>query len=85
MSLCVLLDNNGALIPTGQPVAECSGYVLVSAAEHGVYEVVQQVFAFPTTAVALGWFAGCFSLILFLYVAGRMSGALANVFNDTRS
>lgn len=81
MSLCVYIDQAGAVVPTGQPVNECSGYVLVSGAEHGVYQVVQDVFAFPTATQALGWFAGTFTLIVFLYLASRMAGTVANVFN----
>ncbi|NIK07712.1 hypothetical protein FHY11_001178 [Xanthomonas arboricola] len=84
MSMCVALQPDGTLIPTGQPVAECSGYVLVSSAEHGVYEVVQQVFQMPDKEVALGWFAGTLSLIVFLYVACRLAGSVANIFHDTR-
>lgn len=48
MALCVTLTAEGTLIPTGQPVTECAGYVLVSASEHGVYEVVQQALAMPS-------------------------------------
>jgi len=82
MALCVALQPDGSVVPTGQAVTECTGYVLVSGTEHGVYAVVQKVFEFPSTEVALGWFAGCFSLVVFLYVAMRMGGAVANIFNS---
>lgn len=85
MALCVTLQSDGTLVPTGQPVAECSGYVLTSAAEYGVYGVVQRAFEFPDAETALTWFSGTLGLILFLYTAMRMAGALANVFNDSRS
>ncbi|HEY4557762.1 MAG TPA: hypothetical protein VIG82_06190 [Enteractinococcus sp.] len=77
----MLLDSNGALIPTGQPVAECSGYVLLSASEHAVYGLIQQAFAFPTPAQAAGWFVGSAGVVIGWYVLARIVGGVANFFN----
>ncbi len=85
MALCVALQSDGTLVPTGQPVDACTGYVLVSSSEYGVYGAVQQFLGMPDKEVVLGWFSGCLSLIVFLYVASRMAGSVANVFHNTRS
>lgn len=85
MALCVALQADGTLLPTGQPVAECTGYVLVSSSEYGVYEAVQQALQMPDKEVALGWFAGCLTLVVSLYLVSRLAGSVANIFHDTRS
>jgi hypothetical protein len=81
MSLCVVLQADGTLVPTGQPVAECTGYVLVSAAEHGIYEVVQQALAMPTPEDALKWFTACCGAVIVWFVVGRMAGSVATMFD----
>jgi len=81
MALCVTLTAEGTLIPTGTPVSECPGYVLVSAAEHGVYEVVQQALAMPTPEEALKWFTACAGAVIVWFVAGRIAGSVAAMFN----
>lgn len=85
MALCVALQSDGTLVPTGQPVDACTGYVLVSSSEYGVYEAVQQALQMPDKETALGWFGGCLSMVVFLYVACRLAGSVANIFHDTRS
>lgn len=81
MSLCVALQADGTLVPTGQPVAECAGYVLVSAAEHGIYGVVQQALAMPTAEESLKWFTACCGAVIVWFVVGRMVGSVASMFN----
>jgi len=82
MALCVALAADGTLIPTGQPVAECAGYVLVSASEYGVYEVVQQALAMPTPEEALKWFTACCGGVIVWFVVGRMAGTVATMFKS---
>lgn len=81
MGLCVLLDTNGALIPTGQPVTECSGYVLLSASEHAVYGLINQAFAMPTPQQAVSWFVGSAGVVIGWYVLARITGTVAGFFN----
>lgn len=81
MSLCVALQADGTLVPTGQAVTECTGYVLVSAAEHGIYEVVQQALAMPTPEDAMKWFTACCGAVVVWFVVGRMAGSVATMFN----
>lgn len=81
MALCVALLPDGTLAPTGQPVSECTGYVLVSGAEHTVYGLVNQAFAMPTPEQAAGWFVGSCGAVLVWFIVGRVAGSVAAVFN----
>lgn len=82
MALCVTLTAEGTLIPTGQPVTECAGYVLVSASEHGVYEVVQQALAMPSPEDALKWATACCGAVVVWFVVGRIAGSVSAMFNN---
>ncbi|URL60171.1 hypothetical protein IM816_08880 [Luteibacter flocculans] len=81
MAVCVTLNTDGTLATTGQAVSECSGYVLVSGTEYGVYQVVQDALSAPTPEVAAGWFAGPFVLVLTLHLVARNVGAVASFFD----
>lgn len=78
MSLCVALNADGTLSPTGQAVADCTGYVLTTPAEVFVAESIAQAFAAPDIEVAAGWFAGCFSLVCICYLSGRAIGSVVS-------
>lgn len=80
MALCVALTADGLLVPTGQPVESCTGYVLVSGAEHSFYALAYQAFAAPEPEVAASWFVGSFGAVLFIYVVARMAGGVASMF-----
>lgn len=84
MALCVTLQSDGTLVPTGQPVSECTGYVLVSSAEHGVYEVVNKAFGTPTPEQAAGWFLGALGAVMFWFLVSRMVGSVAGIFKSDR-
>lgn len=80
MALCVTLQPDGTLVPTGQPIEECTGYVLVSGSEHAIYAVVAQAFDIPDPDVAAGWFVGALGAVMFWFVAGRIAGTVAAMF-----
>ncbi|WFC43784.1 hypothetical protein [Pseudoxanthomonas sp. SE1] len=82
MALCVALASDGTLVPTGQPVAECTGYVLISGTEHAVYGLINQVFATPTPEQAAGWFVGSAGAVMFWFVVAHIAGRVANFFNQ---
>jgi len=82
MAQCVTLNADGTLIPTGQTVGECTGYVLVSGSEYGVYQVVQDAFSAPTPEQASGWFFGAWGSVMVMYIAARLVGAVVSMFND---
>ncbi|MFC0094485.1 hypothetical protein [Xanthomonas citri] len=67
---------------TGQSVGECSGYVLVSGSEYGVYALVQEAFAMPSKEDAVAWSTGCCGLVIVWFVLGRLAGSVAGMFND---
>ncbi len=78
MSLCVSLNPDGTLSPTGQPVADCTGYVLATPAEIYVAQSVAAAFEAPDVQVLAGWFAGVFSLVVVLYLSARAIGSVVN-------
>ena len=80
MALCVVLQSDGTLAPTGQAVGDCTGYVLVSGSEYSVYALVNQAFATPTPEQAMGWFAGSCGAVILWFVAARMAGTVASMF-----
>ena len=82
MAVCVALQSDGTLIPTGQAVETCTGYVLASGSEHSFYALVYQAFAMPTPEQAAGWFVGSFGAVIFMFVAGRIAGTVAAMFNN---
>jgi len=80
MALCVALRADGTLAPTGQAVSECTGYVLVTGSEYGVYSLVQQALTPPDVGDAALWFSTCFGAVLVCFVAGRLAGSVAAMF-----
>lgn len=81
MALCVLIDSAGALVPTGQPVDQCAGYVMVSASEYGVYNFMQEALQPPQDQQQIAeWFTAPMAAIVFLYLVARCAGAVAGFF-----
>lgn len=81
MGLCVAITENGTLIPTGQPVTECAGYVLLSSAEASHVTLIAQAFEAPNKEDLATWVAMPFTLIVTLYVAARLAGNVAAFFS----
>lgn len=84
MAVCVSLTEAGTLVPTGESVDQCGGYVLVSAAEHATASVLVDIFQWPEPEVAAAWFTGVFGLILALNVVGYMVGAVVKSVSTER-
>lgn len=82
MAVCVALQADGTLVPTGQSVGECSGYVLVSGSEYSVYALVQEAFAMPSKEDAVAWSTACCGVVIVWFVLGRLAGSVAGMFND---
>ena len=80
MAICVALQPDGTLLPTGQAVEECTGYVLVSGSEHSFYALVHQVFDTPTPEVAASWFVGALGAVIFWFIVARIAGSVASFF-----
>ncbi|MGC1551019.1 MAG: hypothetical protein WA777_21045, partial [Rhodanobacter sp.] len=80
MATCVTLNADGTLTPTGQTVDQCTGYVLVSGSEYGVYQVVQTAFSAPDPATACSWFVGTWGTVMFFYIIERAVGSVVSMF-----
>jgi hypothetical protein len=81
MALCVALTSDGTLHPTGQPVSECAGYVMVSSSEYGVYQALQDAFGVPTPEQASGWFVGAWGAVVVMFILSRWVGSVVSMFN----
>jgi hypothetical protein len=82
MATCVALQADGTLVPTGETVDTCSGYVLVSGSEYGVYQLVQQAFATPTTEQISAALTAGFGAVVLWYVIARIAGAVVSMFDN---
>lgn len=80
MAVCVALQADGTLVPTGQAVEACTGYVLVSGSEHSFYALVHEAFAAPSPEVAGQWFVGALGAVMFWFIVGRIAGHVATFF-----
>lgn len=80
MALCVAVNADGTLSQTGQPVDQCTGYVMVSGSEYGVYQVLQDALAAPTPEQALGWFFGVWGVVVVSYITARFTGTVISMF-----
>jgi len=80
MAVCVQLNADGTLTPTGEDVTTCTGYVLVSGSEFGVYQAIDSAFAAPTPDVASSWFFGAWGAVMVAFIAGRCVGAVLSMF-----
>lgn len=82
MALCVVINPDGTLASTGEPVATCTGYVMVSGSEYGVYQSVQTALGAPTSAEAMGWFIGAWGAVMVFFIASRAAGSVISMFKD---
>lgn len=84
MAACVVLAADGTLQPTGQPVAQCTGYVLASGSENAQATVLQEIFKWPTPEVATAFFTAAFGIVLACNVAGYVVGAVVKMVSTER-
>ena len=82
MATCVTLNADGTLTPTGQPVSECSGYVLQSGSEAATTNLVEQLVTLPTAEQVAQVWGVCFFLPLICYVLGHFVGVIVNMFRS---
>jgi len=81
MSECIVINPDGTVEFTRQPVEECTGYVLVSGAEHSFYALVQQLIEIPEPEVVMGWFSGACGTVLLFYFAAYGVGRIVSIFD----
>lgn len=81
MALCVVIDSAGALVPTGQAIDQCTGYVMVSGSEYGVYSTLHEALQPPASTAQLSeWFTAPMAAIVFCYIIARIAGSVAGMF-----
>lgn len=85
MSECVVLNADGTLTPTGQPVEACAGYVLVSSSEHATMTVIETLFDWPEPEIAQSWFIGAFAFVLGCNVLASIVGSVVSSISSSRS
>lgn len=84
MSECVVLNADGTLTSTGQPVSECAGYVLVSSTEHAQMSFLSDLFTWPEPEIAASWLVGAFGFVLVCNVAGSLVGSVVKAVSTER-
>lgn len=84
MSVCVVLNADGTVTQTGQAVSECSGYVLVSAAENAQTQILIDLFSWPEPEVVTDWLMGSMMLVLALNAVGYVVGAVVKAVSTER-
>lgn len=84
MSECVVLNADGTLTSTGQPVAGCAGYVLVSSSEHAQMSFLSSLFQWPEADVAGTWLVGAFGFVMVCNVVGSMVGSVVKAVSTER-
>lgn len=84
MSECVTLNADGTLTPTGQPVEQCAGYVLVSSTEHGQMSFLNDLFKAPDQAAANAVLVAAFGFVLVCNVVGSMVGSVVKALSTER-
>jgi hypothetical protein len=82
MALCVVLQLDGTLVATGEAVADCTGHLLLTPAEHALLGVVGDAFAPVDTETAVQISSVAFMSVIAVYVAARCVGAIVEMFND---
>jgi hypothetical protein len=80
MALCVQIQPDGTLVPTGDDATTCPAYVLLSGSEYSFANAMGQALEIPDVTTALGWFTGPFCFVVIVYMAARSSGAIINMF-----
>lgn len=66
MSLCVSIAN-GQVVPTGEPVDACSGFIVLSSQDYGAAVSVHSLWDFKPE-LAVQYFGSSFSLVLVSYL-----------------
>lgn len=79
MSLCVVLNADGTLTPTGQALTDCAGYTLVTPAEAVALTTLEQLFEMPPAVESSALFTFIVTSIVGAFVTGRAFGKPANL------
>lgn len=84
MAECVVLNADGTLTATGQPVDQCAGYVLASSIEHGQMNFLGDLFANPGVEVLNSVLVASFGFVLVCNVVGSIVGSVVKAVSTER-
>lgn len=84
MALCVILNPDGTLAPTGEPVEACTGYVMHSAAENAVLQSLHELFSWPAPEEITAWVMAAFMFVLAMNACGYITGAVVKMVSTER-
>ncbi|HEY0491076.1 MAG TPA: hypothetical protein VGD30_16310 [Telluria sp.] len=84
MALCVVINADGTLAQTGQPVSECAGYVMVDASEHARSSLLDTLLSVPEPGVAGTWLVGAFGFVLGCNVLSSLAGSVVKALSTER-
>ena len=83
MPLCVVLDGGNNLVAKGEYNGECTGYVLMTAAEYSGVKTNGELWSFPEPAVFAAVFSGTLAMVLFFTYISTLVGEVAGFFGST--
>ena len=84
MAICVALQPDGTLVATGEPVEQCTGYVMLSGSEYAGVQQLNTIFSWPEPAVASLWFSAAFTLVIVCNAAGSVVGSVVKMLSTDR-
>jgi hypothetical protein len=79
MGLCVTLTETGTLTPTGQALADCTGYVLATPAEAVALTTLAQLFEMPPAVETSALFTFIVVSVIGAFLTGRAFAVPANL------
>jgi hypothetical protein len=82
---CFQVMQDGTLAATGEPVTECTGYVLLSGSEHALIATFTELFTWPAPEVVFAWLAGAFTFVLVMNVVAYITGAVVKSVSTERA
>lgn len=80
MAICIAIATDGTVVPTGEAVEACSGYVLLSGSEHAAHTVIDRLLDWPEGSVAATWLVGSFGFVLGSYLIAKLVGSVVSMF-----
>lgn len=83
LPLCVVLDGGNNLVAKGEYNGECTGYVLMTAAEYSGVKTNGELWQFPDALAFGGVFSAVFAMVLFFTMISTMVGEVAGFFGST--
>ncbi|WP_324709577.1 hypothetical protein [Pseudomonas citronellolis] len=84
MPLCIVVDQSGALVSQGEFTGECTGYVLMTAADYAGSMTIAQLFGWPDPAAFGAAFTTAFGIVLGCSVVAHTVGSIAGFFDTAR-